>query len=385
MEIQYEDETLVTEPETLSFNVEHESLMNALTLCGKIIPKSGSIPILQSVKFDLMGDTLFITAMDMSQSVLQLLKVENKSNLNGSYLFPAKEGIELVKRLPHGSLTFSKKESTVYISYGQRGKANLKILSAEEFPKLPKMEAVDVTSIPIETLRKGVLATQFTSSDEKSPLLTGIHIYNHEGKLGFEGTDRHRILRYISEVDIINQETFVNAVINAASFKKIVDSFKDVQQIDLLITSSHLILRDRTTVYFGLLINGEYPDFSRIFAQMNSGTEITISREELDDTLNRALSLDATNNRVTIEVDEEGLFVLHTQSENSELSESFPNAKFNDEFSAMKFNGKYLRSFLLILNSEIKNIILSVSGSKMPGFIKAEGDTSSIFVVNPVN
>lgn len=376
MEQQYEEETVVPETTTLTFNVEHASLMNALTLCAKVVPKSGSIPILQCVKFDLKGDTLFITAMDMSQSVLQMLKVENKSNMNGSYLFPAKEGIELVKRLPHGSLTFTTKDSTVYIRYGERGKANLKILSAEEYPAPPRMEATEVISVPIEVLRKGTMAEHLASSDEKSPLLTGIHIYNQDGKIGFEVTDRHRIYRYTSEVEIMNQDNFVNAVINAASFKKIVDSFKDAQQIDLLITSSYLILRDKSTVYFGLLINGAYPDFSRIFGGMGKGIDITMSRGELDDTLNRTLSLDATNNRVTMEVDEEGMFVLHTQSENSELSESFTDVKFTDEFPTMKFNGRYLRDAILLVDREIKNIILSVSGSRMPGFIKVDGDPS---------
>jgi DNA polymerase III subunit beta len=33
----------------------------------------------------------------------------------GSYLFPAKEGIELIKRLPAGSLTLTRKESSVHV------------------------------------------------------------------------------------------------------------------------------------------------------------------------------------------------------------------------------------------------------------------------------
>lgn len=91
----YEEEKVDSETTTLTFNVEHTSLINALTLCAKVVPKSGSLPILQCVKFNLKGNTLFITAIVMSQSVLQMLKVENKSNVNvnGSYLFPAKRGL----------------------------------------------------------------------------------------------------------------------------------------------------------------------------------------------------------------------------------------------------------------------------------------------------
>lgn len=249
----------------VSFHLEHDAIMNALTLCSKVIPRSGSIPILQCVKIDLHGDTLFITAMDTAQSVLQMLKVENEGKVNGSYLFPAKEGIDLVKRLPHGSLTFIKKDTTVYISYGERGKANLKVLSSEEYSELPKLETSEVMSVSIEVLRKGAMAARFSSTDEKTPTFTGIYIYNQGGSLGFVSTDRHRIYRYVSNVTILNQESFVNALIPAHSFKVTIDSFKDTQQIDIIITSSYLVLRDQNIVYFGRLIEAYFPDLSRIF------------------------------------------------------------------------------------------------------------------------
>lgn len=386
LEHQQEEETGVktkTKTKSMSFDVEHDVLMNALTLCAKVVPRSGAIPILSNVKFDLNGDTLFITAMDSSQSVLQMLKVDNKSKVSGSYLFPAKEGIELVKRLPHGSLTFTKKDSTVFISYGERGKANLKVLNSEEYPQLPKMEQTDIITVPIEILRKGAMASRFSLADEKTPALTGIHIYNHNGKLGFVATDRHRIYRFTSSVGIENQETFRNAVIPALSFKQIVDSLK-TEKVELVITDSYLVLRDKNIVYFGRLIDASFPDLSRIFTGVDQGTSVTLSRGELDDTLNRALSLDATNNRVTLEVNEEGEFVLHTQSENSELCEGFTNAQVGDDFPVMKFNGRYLRDALLVGDREVKNITLRVSGCKMPGFMMMDGDPSVVVVVNPV-
>jgi DNA polymerase-3 subunit beta len=384
LEQEHEEGTSEIISKEMSFNVEHDVLMNALLLCAKVVPRSGSIPILQCVKFDLNGNTLFITAMDTAQSVLQMLVVENVGKVNGSYLFPAKEGIELVKRLPHGSLTFNKKDSTVYITYGERGKANLKVLSSEEYPELPKMESGDIISVPIEVMRKGALASRFSLADEKTPALNGIHVYNHDGKVGFVATDRHRIYRYTSDVQIENQETFMDALVNATNFRQIVDSLKDTKTVDLLITRSYLVLRDKSIIYFGRLIDATFPDTSRIFNRMEIGTSVTLSRGELDDTLNRALSLDATNNRVTMEVNEEGIFVLHAESENSELCEQFTNAKIGIDFPHIKFNGRYLRDALLIGDRECKNVLLRVSECKMPAFLFMDGDPSVVVVVNPV-
>jgi DNA polymerase-3 subunit beta len=387
LENEHDEETKV-KSKVISFNIENDEenneLMNALLVCAKVVPTSSAVPILQCIKFDLKGNTLFITATDITQSVLLKLKVENEGNLDGSYLFPAKEGIELVKRLPKGKLTFTKEESTVCIAYGTTGKAKLKVLSSDEYPPLPALEAADVISVPIEVLRKGALASRFSSNDEKMPASTGIHIFNHEGKIGFESTDRHRIFRYISDVAIINQDTFVDSLIHALSFKQIVDSLKDTKQVDLILTKSYIVMRDKNIVYFGSMINATFYDLTRVFDGIGKGTTVTLPRGELDATLNRALSLDATNNRVTLEVNEEGVFVLHTQSENSELYEGFANAKLDGEFPAMKFNGRYIRDALLSGEREVRNVILRVSGSRMPGFVTMDGDPSVTVVINPV-
>ncbi|MFX3637357.1 MAG: DNA polymerase III subunit beta [Candidatus Pristimantibacillus sp.] len=374
----------------LSFNVPHAEMMNKLALCAKVVPSSAAIPILHNVKFDLNGDTLFITAMDTDQSVLQMMKVDNVGKVNGSFLFPSKEGIELVKRLPEGNLTFTKEDTTLFITYGKRGKANVKVLNSDEYPNLPKMESDDVTFVPIEVLRKGAIATKFTLLDPQRPALSGIFIYNHEGKLGFLGTDTHRIYRYVSDVQIANPSTFVNSIIPALNFKHIVASLKGGNEISLLITNDYLVLRDKSAniIYFGRLTDATYPDaqITRIYQGMGAKGSKTVSlrRREFDETLNRALSLDATNNRITLETSEEGVFTLHTRSENSELLEEFPDAIVDKGFPVIKFNGKYLRDALLVGDREVEQISLQTKDAGSTGFVTMEGDPSVVVVINPV-
>ncbi|BFH10966.1 DNA polymerase III subunit beta [Paenibacillus melissococcoides] len=384
-EYQYDHE--VIETKEMSFHVEHEGLMLGLKLCEKIVPRSGTIPILQCIKFDLNGDTLFITAMDTGQSILHMLKVENEGKVNGSYLFPAKEGIELVKQLPRGRLTLTKKESTILFNYGKRGKANLRVLNPEEYPELPKMESTDIITVPADVLRKAAQAAGFSSTDKGTPSLTGIHVFNHNGKLAFEGTDRHRIYRYVSDVCIVNQETFKDVIVPAENFKHItkdiVESLKS-EQIELAITSSYLILRNNHTVYFAGLTDGTFPELSNIFTLINKGKAVTLSRWELNDTLNRALSFDVSNNRVTLERNEEGEFILHTQSENGELSEGFTNVDMEQEFPISKLNGRYLRDALLVLDRDVNNVTFRNSGDLMPCVLTADSDPSVVIIVNQV-
>jgi DNA polymerase-3 subunit beta len=369
---------------TASFSVEQDELLNALLLCAKVVPRSSSIPLLQCIKFDLKKDTLFVTAMDTTQSVLQMLKVTNENNVDGSYCMNAREGIELVKRMPLGNLSFIQQESTVTVTYGDRGRANLQVLSSEQFPDLPKMANAYFLSCPIEMLRKGALASRFAGMDEKSPSISSVHLYNESGKLGFMATDRHRCYRYISDITIEDAERFESAMIMAVQFKGIVDSLKSTK-VDLAVDGNQLVLRDKNIIYFGRLLEGSYPNIHFIFDKSKVGTGIQVSRAALDDTLNRMLSLDGVeNNRATLEVDENGEFSIQSQSQTGEIFESFPDAKVDDGFPTVKFNARYLKDGLLVGDREVKNVTLRTAGLGQPGFISFDGDDSVCVVVNQV-
>ncbi|MFD2614645.1 DNA polymerase III subunit beta [Paenibacillus gansuensis] len=368
-----------------AFSIEQNELLDALVLCAKVVPRSSSIPLLQCIKFDLKKDSLFVTAMDApAQAVLQVLKVTNENGVDGSYCMNAKEVIELVKRMPGGNLSFTQQDSTVTVTYGERGRANLQVLSSEQYPELPKPAKSNFLSCPIEMLRKGAHAARFAGTDEKTPSISSVFLHNAGGKLGFTATDRHRIYRYISDIAIEEPESFQDAMIMAVQFKGIIDSLKS-SKVDLAIAESHLVLRDKNIVYFGRLTDGNYPNIQFIFDRSQEGTAVTVSRAELDDTLNRMLSLSGVeNNRVTLEVNENDEFTIHSQSQTGEICEGFPGAKVDEGFPTVKYNARYLRDALLVGDREVKNVSLRTAGIGQPGYIEFDGDSSVITVVNQV-
>lgn len=368
-----------------AFSVERDVLLNALVLCAKIVPRSSKIPLLQCIKFDLNGDTLFITAMDLpTQAVLQMLKVTNDAGENGGYCLNAKEVIELVKRTPDDSLSFTQQDSTVTVNYGKRGRARLIALNSEQYPELPQPRNASFLHCPIDMLRKGAHASKFAGTDESAPTLSAVNLYNADGKLGFMATNRHRVYRYISDITIQDTENFLGGMIVALQFKGIVDSIRSLN-VNLAFADNYLVLRDTNIVYFGRLLDGIYPDCQRVFAKIGDGHTLSVSRAMLDDTLNRMLSLvGVENNRVTFEVNESGEFTVHSKSETGEICEGFPEAKVDKEFPIIKFNAMYLRDALLVGDREVKNVTLRTAGPSSPGFIEYEGDTSVVVIVNPV-
>jgi len=381
--IQEQTSSSVVKADGLSFNVEHDAIMSALTTCAKVAPKSSAIPIMKCIKFDLNGDTLFVTATDTTQSVLLQLKVENTGNQNGSYLFPSREGIELVKRLPSGTLSFSVKEASVHISYG-KGSASLRVLDPDEFPQLPALQGAKFLHIPIDALRKGAAAQRFASTDENTPILCGVKIYEAEGKLGFVATNRHRIYRYISDVTIPDPANFRGGAIDAIHFKSIVDSFKDADRIAMALSDAWLILRDRNIVYFGRLLEGNYPNVTDVMKLPQQPIVAKIPRGPLDETLNRMLSLESENHRVFFLRSDDGELVVKSESQTGEIVETIEGSVVDDGLTMVKFNGRYLRDALAVGDRDVKDVVLHMTGPSSPAYMLYDGDPSKTNVVLPV-
>ncbi|QQZ64532.1 DNA polymerase III subunit beta (plasmid) [Paenibacillus sonchi] len=372
----------------ITFEVSQASLMSILTVCEGIIPKSGAaMPILQSIKFDLINETLFVTATDVTQSLLYQLDVKNVAGVNGSYLFPAKEGIELIKRLPRKTLTLEQQDSTLLITYGANRTAMVRILDAEQYPALPSMESVEQLSIPYETLRRSSIGTLFASMEESTPALLGIHIHCCDGRLAFSATDRHRIFNFVSDVAIMDPDSFSSGIVPAKNFKRIVDSFKgakSTEEYELGMTHNYLILRNSSFVYFGKLLEANFPDLQRTLNAADQGKMVSFSRKEMSETLYRALSLKTENNRITLEVNAAGEFIVHKASEDNEVREEIPNAVVEEgEYPVMKFNGEFLKETLLMGDPTVDIIQLRLTGQRNPGYVTLEGDPSVLAILLP--
>ncbi|MCT1403878.1 DNA polymerase III subunit beta [Paenibacillus sp. p3-SID867] len=375
----------VVKAEGASFTVEHEAIMNVLATCAKVVPKSSMIPILKCIRFDLKENVLFVTAMSDSQAVLMMLQVENTGGLDGSYLFPSREGIELVKRLPSGPLSFSVSEDSVKISYGNRGSASLKVLDPDEYPQLPSLAGAEFISIPIDVLRKGAAAQRFASTDATTAILCGINIYSVEGRLGFVSTNRHRLYRFSTDVKV-PKDHFNGGVIDALNFKNIVDTFKTSERIDMAITEHHVILRDRSsnTVYFGRLLEGSFPDVNALCQIPEELYVAKIPLNRLDDTLNRMLSLESENHRVYFLRGDNGELIVKSVSQTGEIIESIEGSYVDEGMDGVRFNGRYLRDALSVSDRDVNDVLFNITGPGTPSFVLYDGDPSVMNVVLPV-
>ena len=84
----------------MKFEVASNVLLQHLQLIARVIASRSTLPILESVLFELEGDQLRLTAADMANRMSTELTVNNVGGENGSFAVPERILLEPLKELP---------------------------------------------------------------------------------------------------------------------------------------------------------------------------------------------------------------------------------------------------------------------------------------------
>lgn len=380
--LELEQEQQQEKSQVIDFSVEQNSLNQAFQLCSKVLPKTSAVPLLQCIKLDINQDKLFITGMDVEQGVLQVLDIDNQG-ANGSFLMPAKEGMELIKRLPSGSIRFVKDGLELEIRHSKKKNATkLRILASDEYPTLPKLDAHIIYKLSLKHLMQGAEAAGFAGTNANVPLFTAIHLYNDEGKFAFLSTDRFRVYRFITDVEWGDNPS-KTYLVPAPLFQRFVEGLpRASDDVEVVLTDSRLFLRSKEFMYFVSLLEGMPPNAVRAFTQKNTGHQVTMSREELQQTLHYALSMDCSDNRISIQRNELGLFSIYGKSDYVEINEVLEDVLLADDFPQVTLNGLFTKKAISVTESE--QVTLTVKGPLDPAFVTFPEVPSIDLIILPI-
>src|SRR5690606_23814504 len=135
---------------------------------------------------------------------------------------PAKFFVEIVKKLPsdqvHIEVT-SNFQTTI-----RSGSTEIQMvgLDPEEFPVLPSIQQNKVLQLPGDLLKSMIRQTIFAAStNEQTPVLTGVQWNLKEFELQFTATDRHRLASRSTKVEVDEEHSFSNIIIAAKTLNEL--------------------------------------------------------------------------------------------------------------------------------------------------------------------
>ncbi|MCK4737505.1 MAG: DNA polymerase III subunit beta [Sulfurimonas sp.] len=325
----------------MKITIQKSIIENILVHAQPFLEKKDTSQITSHVFIDVSNSNLTIKATDYEIGFL--VSTDNVHIIgNGSVTSNGKKLLDIIRILKDGDINLEVKNNMLYISQAH---SNFKLptFSYNEFPEFPSYEgkariSIDSHSL-IESLKK---ITPSIDTNNPKFELNGALIDIKQESINFASTDTRRL----AVVNIPNQSSSeLSIIVPRKAIVEIQKLFFD--DIELYYDETNLIIHSNQYTFFTKLINGKFPEYSRIIPK-----EITNSL-----TLPKATMIEAIRQITTISTDVKITFLndlISFESLSDDNIEAKTEINFSTGFSSpftVAINSKYLLDFLNIINS----------------------------------
>ncbi|MED4955242.1 DNA polymerase III subunit beta [Paenibacillus sp. FSL R5-0527] len=375
----------------MKIRVLKHDLNESIQHVSKAISSRTTIPILTGIKLEVNFQGMTLTASDTDISIQAYIPAEDKDKQivqverPGSVVLPAKFFVEIIKKLPSEDIEMEVQDG--FQTFIRSGSTDIQMvgLDPEEFPVLPSIEENQVISIPGDLLKNMIRQTVFSiSTNETSPILTGVLWNLSDNQFKFVATDRHRLASRVAGLDDAEGARFSNIVIAGKTLNELSKIIPDQNtRIEIVVADNQVLFKIDRVLFYTRILDGTYPDTSKIIPT-NYKTELILDTKKLSDSIDRAylLSREEKTNIVRLQTLEDGsIEISSSSSELGKVTEQMEVAQFTGEPLRISFNSKYMLDVLKVVESE--QLHIGFTGAMSPIIIKPVDDTQSLYLILP--
>lgn len=356
----------------MKLKIKKNILMEHLNHVIKGISNKNLIPILNCIKFDLTEDGLYMMSTDneiaiktfISKNEIEEIDTYGEIVVSGKYIY------EIVKKLPNTVVNIEELvDSKIYI-YTDNTSCNLNCNNANDFPTLELEDSLNPVTISKKLFKTIINQTIFaTSNQESRPVLTGINLKIDNNVLECTATDSYRLSKKIVTLNS-NVENSINILIPTRNLNELIKLFNEEEEnMELHIFSNKVIFKFDNIIFMSRLINGTYPDTSKLIPT-EFELKIKVNLSEFYDSLDRASLLTNEDDKNTIKLEsfDDKIKIYSNIPEIGNVEETIIATKNNSNNIKIAFSSKYMMEALKALscneielkfNNEIKPIIIT--------------------------
>lgn len=333
------------------------------------VPPKSTIPVLEHLKFDLVGDTLKIVATDQDISIMSHLKVETLEE--GGILVPARKLFEIIKALDsHGTFTFMSDEDNYDIQITtSKGKYNIKGLDPEEYLYLPELfesQKPDLETLGepgtnqfVTVFEKGILQrlaskTAFAiSTDEYRPSMTGAFFQFRNGYVNAVSTDSFRLIRAkaISDKFVFADDFDVLIPSRMMEFLKKVDDEAIMSMIESMGKITHVRVDFGTTILISRVIDEKFPPYESVIPQEVRSCVVVDPKEFIQAIRRVSLFANQISKQVRFAFEEGSIHLYAEEEANGNHGDESISCEYVGEKIEIAFNHKNLEEILANIDS----------------------------------
>ena len=375
----------------MHFFIDKNSLVNAISHVSKAVSFKNTIPILSGIKFEVSQEGLVLTGSDSDITIQisisslindhEIVKIIN----TGKVVLP-KYIVDIVKKLPCDEIEFKLVDRQTVIIKSGFSEFSINSYDVEEYPELPVIDKERSFNIESKLLKTMIRQTNFAiSSNESRPILSGVLWNLDEDILKFISTDSHRLAIREGLVQNPSKISLTNVVVPGKSLQelyKILDNYNTL--VNIIVTNNQVLIKIDNLIFFSRLLDGTYPDISRIIPKKGT-TTIVLQNPVLLDAIERAalIAKESKNNIVKLTSLENNIIEISSNlHEIGKVTELIEVKEFNGELIKISFNSKYVLDALKVIDSN--EILIEFTGALSPFVIRPIDHDKMLYLILPI-
>lgn len=340
------------------------------------------MPVLSGVRMALDGTRLELTGSDLELTITVEAEVDGQAN--GVAVVPGRIASEVVRSLEPGAVTFTVEGDEAHISAG-RFQSSIRLLPADEYPRLPDPAEQAVTIDPADlavALRQVVPAA---SSDDARPILTGVLLAAEEGGLRLVATDSYRLaIRDLPGTSVLRDDQTV--LVPSRALKEIERLLGSAKGLTLRLGEREATFEvaasdSRPAIRLtARLIEGEFPNYRGLIPS-SYPNRLTVGREQLLDAVRRVKLMAREATPVRLSMTNDGLELIAITQDVGQASEQV-DASYEGSDLTVAFNPEYLLEGVDVASGD--EVTLETTDAQKPAVLRGSGGSSFLYLLMPV-
>lgn len=371
-------------------NVNTKLFLESLELVGNAIPSKSPMPILVGVLLKFDENKITLLGSDGNTAIKNVLYKNEETNnyiLNENFecLVDYKMLKTLISKLYATTSVFYLKNNQFVIENG-KSVYKLNSINLTDYPKFEFKKLENEITLRTQELKNIITKTSVScSTSEKRPILTGVNFIGKNKELKCVATDTFRLSQYKIELEQdIKEFNFTFPKQSLIALLKIIEKTKEENIKILYNNSNDILINVDNTLYKTRLLDGKYPDTSRLISDVYP-MNCYVDKDTLLNAIDRVSILGK-------DIENKSIVKLSFREDNSIIITSnnatLGNAKDLIECDCCDFgleiacSGNYLLEALNTFDCDKVQICLS--GEIRPIIIKKENNDKLVQVCLPV-
>jgi len=366
-----------------------ENLARGLGIVGRAVAVRSTLPITSNVLIATEGGRIKLAAtnLDIALSCWIGGQIEEE----GAITVPARLLTDFVNSLPQDKiqLTLAPRARQLKVKCA-RNEATIGGMDADDFPPIPAIEDGGTLEIDPKVLREAITQVVFSAAtDDSRPVLTGVDLVVEGDVLTLAAADGFRLaVRTLKlKKKVAERQEVIVPARALAELNRLLQDQEDPVEMTFNANRTQVLFRLKDIELVAQLIQGTFPDYSRLIPKEWASRAVVEVRDFLQET--KIASIFARDGsgivRIMFEAGEDGTpgkMTITARAEEVGDNQGELDAQVDGEAAKIAFNGKYLQDVLQVLDGG--RVALETTGPSQPGVIRPVDNDTYVHVVMPM-